>query len=98
MPLTDAACRNARCPDDRGFKRFSDAHVAVSGSDRHRREAVAIEVPIRREGKAARACGLQPAVYLPERKKLMQQWASYLDAIREADAVVPIRRKQVKAA
>jgi len=25
MPLTDTACRNAKCPGDRAFRRMSDA-------------------------------------------------------------------------
>ena len=25
MPLADAACRNAKCPEDRAVKRFADA-------------------------------------------------------------------------
>ncbi len=33
---------------------------------------------------------------LPERRKMMQAWANYLDALREGAAVVPIRRFGVK--
>jgi len=33
------------------------------------------------------------AEHLPERKKMMQAWANYLDALRDGAEVVPINRK-----
>lgn len=33
------------------------------------------------------------AQYLPERRKMMQAWADYLDALRKGASVVPIKRK-----
>jgi len=33
------------------------------------------------------------AAHLPERKKMMQAWADYLDALRDGADVIPIRRK-----
>ncbi len=33
------------------------------------------------------------AQYLPERRKMMQAWADYLDALREGAKVTPIRAK-----
>lgn len=33
------------------------------------------------------------AEYLPERRKMMQAWADYLDALRDRSNVVPIQRK-----
>lgn len=33
------------------------------------------------------------AEYLPERRKMMQEWADYLDGLRKGGAVIPIRRK-----
>lgn len=38
------------------------------------------------------------AEYLPERKKMMRHWADYLDSVRSAGAVVPIRSTKKKAA
>ncbi|MBF0422167.1 MAG: tyrosine-type recombinase/integrase [Magnetococcales bacterium] len=33
------------------------------------------------------------AEYLPERRKMMQAWADYLDALREGAEVIPLRKK-----
>jgi len=33
------------------------------------------------------------AMHLPERKRMMQAWADYLDALRDGADVVPIKRK-----
>jgi hypothetical protein len=33
------------------------------------------------------------AQYLPERRKMMQAWADYLDTLRTGANVVPIKRK-----
>lgn len=34
------------------------------------------------------------AQYLPERRKMMQAWANYLDALRHGDNIIPINRKR----
>ncbi len=38
------------------------------------------------------------ARYVEERRELMQQWADYLDAVRQEDNVIPIRRQVLRAA
>ncbi len=38
------------------------------------------------------------ARYAEERRELMQHWADYLDAVRQGDNVVPIRRRAMRAA
>jgi integrase len=38
------------------------------------------------------------ARYVQERRDLMQQWADYLDAVRQAGRVIPLRRKAMRAA
>jgi integrase len=38
------------------------------------------------------------ARYVEERRELMQVWADYLDAVRQAGKVIPFRRQQVRAA
>jgi integrase len=34
------------------------------------------------------------AEYLPERQKMMQQWADMLDALEQGAKVIPLQRKQ----
>ena len=38
------------------------------------------------------------ARYVEERRELMQQWADYLDAVRQAGRVIPLRRRAMRAA
>ena len=38
------------------------------------------------------------AEYLPERKKMMQQWSDYIDSVQSTGDVVPIRSGKKKAA
>ena len=38
------------------------------------------------------------AEYLPERKKMMQQWSDYIDSVESSGAVIPIRSAKKKAA
>ena len=33
------------------------------------------------------------AQYLPERRKMMQSWADYLDALKSGADVIPLRRE-----
>ncbi len=38
------------------------------------------------------------AEYLPERKKMLQQWSDYIDSVESSGAVIPIRSAKKKAA
>ena len=38
-------------------------------------------------------CSARLAEYWPERVKMMQAWADYLDELRDAGRVIPLRRE-----
>ena len=67
MPLTDTACRNARCPEGRAYQRFSDAgglYLEVT------KTAKCWRWKYRMDGKERRlALGLYPAVSLSAARK-----------------------------
>ena len=54
-----------------------------------------IEQQLAHAVKDANGTAYNRTAHLPERQKMMQAWADYLDSLREGGNVVPLRRKAV---
>jgi hypothetical protein len=51
----------------------------------------------RASGRSLEQIGRHAAEYWPERVKMMQSWADYLDELREGGKVLPLTRRAKKA-
>jgi integrase len=87
----NAALRNMGYDGDtmtgHGFRSIASTILNERGYNPDAIEAQLAHVP----GDGVRAA-YNRAKYLPERKRMMQDWADHLDALKRADNVTPIRR------
>ena len=99
MPLTDATCKNARCPDGKARERFSNSgglylgFRSIASTMLHElgfRHDV-IEIQLAHQERNAVSAAYNHATYLKERRQLMQTWADQLVSLRQSAKVLPFK-------